>query len=74
MDYGMANKQLLIEVRAAMAGYLLRRWNVDCTESGTLKGAEYQLWLQNRFTLNNVQNLAIAPGYEAKDNGSGGDQ
>jgi hypothetical protein len=25
MDYGMDNKQLLIEVRAAMAGYLLRR-------------------------------------------------
>ena len=64
MDYGMDNQQLLIEVRAAMAGYLLRRWNVDCTERGTLKGAEYQLWLQNRFTLNNVQNLAIAPGYK----------
>ena len=64
MDYGMDNKQLLIEVRAAMAGYLLRRWNVDCTERGTLKGVEYQLWLQNRFTLNNVQKLAIAPGYQ----------
>ncbi len=72
MDYGMQNEQLLINVRAAMAGYLLRRWNVDCTERGTLKGAEYQLWLQNRFTLNNVQNLAIAPGYEARGNGSGG--
>ena len=72
MDYGMDNKQLLIEVRAAMAGYLLRRWNVDCTELGTLKGPEYQLWLQNRFTLNNVQNLAIAPGYQAKGSGSGG--
>lgn len=66
MDYGMENEQLLIEVRAAMAGYLLRRWNVDCTERGTLEGAEYQLWLQNRFTLNNVPNLAIAPGFEVK--------
>ncbi|MBC3765506.1 WYL domain-containing protein [Neptunicella marina] len=64
MDYGMENSQLLIEVRAAMAGYLLRRWNVDCTERGTLSGAEYQLWLQNRFTLRNVDNLAIAPGYK----------
>lgn len=64
MDYGMENSQLLINVRAAMAGYLLRRWNVDCTERATLKGAEYQLWLQNRFTLNNVDNLAIAPGYK----------
>lgn len=63
MDYGMENAQLLIQVRAAMAGYLLRRWNVDCTERGTLIGPEYQLWLQNRFTLNKVQNLAIAPGY-----------
>jgi len=63
MDYGMENSQLLISVRAAMAGYLLRRWNVDCTERGVLEGAEYQLWLQNRFTLNKVDNLAIAPGY-----------
>lgn len=38
MDYGMENNQLLIEVRAAMAGYLLRRWNVDCTEQGSFRG------------------------------------
>jgi hypothetical protein len=65
LDYGMQNSQLLIEVRAAMAGYLLRRCNVDCTERGTLQGAKYQLWLQNRFTLRDVDNLAIAPGYKA---------
>ena len=63
MDYGMENGVLKLDVRAAMAGYLLRRWNVDCTERGVLEGAEYQLWLQNRFTLNKVDNLAIAPGY-----------
>lgn len=63
MDYGMENEQLFIEVRAAMAGYLLRRWNVDCTERGSLEGPEYQLWLLNRFTLDNVPNLLIAPGY-----------
>ncbi|GAC31727.1 WYL domain-containing protein [Paraglaciecola polaris] len=64
MDYGMENSQLLIEVRASMTGYLLRRWNVDCTERGTLIGAEYQLWLQNRFTLRDIENLAIAPGHK----------
>lgn len=64
LDYGMENGQLALNVRAAMAGYLLRRWNVDCTEQGTLTGAEYQLWLQNRAMLANVQNLTIAPGYE----------
>lgn len=64
MDYGMESGELLLNVRAAMAGYLLRRWNVDCTEQGELTGAEYQLWLKNRTMLANVQNLAIAPGYE----------
>lgn len=68
MDYGMENSSLVISVRAAMAGYLLRRWNVDCTQRGTLQGGEYQLWLQNRFTLNNVNNLSIAPGFVSGGN------
>lgn len=63
MDYGMKSGQLLLNVRAAMAGYLLRRWNVDCTEQATLQGVEYQLWLQNRADLPNTTNLDIAPGY-----------
>ncbi|WP_113907488.1 WYL domain-containing protein [Aliidiomarina celeris] len=62
-DYGMEKGLLTIEVRAAMAGYLLRRWNVDCTENADLKGPEYQLWLRNRVTLVDTPNLAIAPGY-----------
>jgi len=66
MDYGMSNGVLTIDVRAAMAGYLLRRWNVDCTEDGTLLGPEYQLWLRNRTSLMNTSNLAIAPGYKVK--------
>lgn len=64
-DYGMTKGVLTIEVRAAMAGYLLRRWNVDCTEDGKLIGPEYQLWLRNRVSLMNSPNLAIAPGYES---------
>ncbi|KPD20792.1 WYL domain-containing protein [Idiomarina zobellii] len=64
MDYAMKNGLLTIDVRAAMAGYLLRRWNVDCTEEATLNGPEYQLWLRNRTSLMNTSNLAIAPGYE----------
>jgi len=62
-DYGMQKGLLTIDVRAAMAGYLLRRWNVDCTENADLKGPEYQLWLRNRVTLVDTPNLAIAPGY-----------
>ncbi|MBN7824279.1 WYL domain-containing protein [Bowmanella dokdonensis] len=65
MDYGMENGRLKITVRAAMAGYLLRRWNVDCTASAGLRGPEYQLYLENRQTLYGAENLAIAPGYLA---------
>lgn len=63
MDYGMSDGVLNLNVRAALAGYLLRRWNVDCTESGSLQGAEYQLYLQNHKTLFGADNLSIAPGY-----------
>jgi len=63
MDYGMENGVLELNVRAALAGYLLRRWNVDCTVNAELSGGEYQLWLRNRQTLYGAENLAIAPGY-----------
>jgi len=63
LDFGMDKGILELNVRAAMAGYLLRRWNVDCTEQASLAGAEYQLYLRNRQTLYGAENLAIAPGY-----------
>lgn len=63
MDYGMSNGVLNLNVRAALAGYLLRRWNVDCTKDASLRGGEYQLWLRNQQTLYGAENLAIAPGY-----------
>jgi len=64
LDFGMDNGILEVNVRAAMAGYLLRRLNVDCSESGSLSGPEYQLYLQNLQTLYGAENLAIAPGYK----------
>lgn len=64
MDYGMDKGVLELNIRAALAGYLLRRWNVDCTEEASLRGGEYQLWLRNRQTLYGAENLTIAPGYK----------
>jgi len=64
LDYGMDNGLLKITLRAALVGYLLRRWNVDCSETGNLSGAEYQLYLRNTKTLYGAENLAIAPGYQ----------
>ena len=62
----MQNGVLSIDVRRAMAGYLLRRWNVDCTKHASLRTGEYQLWLKNHEVLANIDNLAIAPGYIAE--------
>lgn len=67
MDYGMENGVLDLNVRAALAGYLLRRWNVDCTANADLTGGEYQLWLKNRQTLYGAENLAISPGYQQSE-------
>lgn len=64
LEYGMNDGLLSVEIRAAVAGYLLRKWNVDCTESHELDGPEYHLWLKNTPTLYGVENLAIAPGYQ----------
>ncbi|MCV6623500.1 MAG: WYL domain-containing protein [Cellvibrionaceae bacterium] len=63
-DYGMVDGVLPLNIRAAVAGYLLRRWNVDCSADASLDGPEYHLWLSNRLALYGVDNLAIAPGYQ----------
>ena len=63
LDFGMERGMLELNVRAAMAGYLLRRWNVDCSINASLSGPEYQLHLRNTQTLYGAENLMIAPGY-----------
>ena len=70
-DYAMENGVLQVNVRAAVAGYVLRRWNVDCSEDHSLEGSEYHLWLRNRQALYGVENIVLAPGYE-KDEDKGG--
>jgi predicted DNA-binding transcriptional regulator YafY len=37
LDYGMEKGLLQITVRAALVGYLLRRWNIDCSKMLTYK-------------------------------------
>ena len=64
MDYGMTDNLLQVNVRAAVAGYLLRRWNIDCSEDHSLTGDEFHLWLRNHPALYGVENLVIAPGYQ----------
>lgn len=60
----MIDRVLKIEVRAALAGYLLRQWNVYCSEKHSLSGEEYRLWLKNHPILYGIENAKLAPGYE----------
>lgn len=70
VDYGMKAGVLKVNVRAAVAGYVLRRWNVDCTEDHSLEGAEYHLWLRNTPALYGVGNLSIAPNHKKTNDNS----
>lgn len=63
MDYDMIDGVLHVKVRAANAGYLLRRWSVDCSPNHSLKGPEYALWLRDPLALYGSTNAQLAPGY-----------
>jgi len=55
---------LTLEVRSAIAGYLLRQWNVDCSTNVELNGAEYQLRLENTNILQGCSSASVAPGFK----------
>jgi hypothetical protein len=65
MDYGMPSKDrvLKVRVRAALVGYFLRQWSVDCSEEHELSSEEIRLWLSNSRVLYAINNAVLAPGY-----------
>lgn len=65
MDYGMTDGSIRMRVRAAVAGYMLLRWNVDCSPDHRLKEEQYRLWLSDPLALYGVENAKLAPGYQA---------
>jgi predicted DNA-binding transcriptional regulator YafY len=64
-DYGMTNGVLKIKVRAAIAGYFLRQWIVDCSYDHSIPGEEYRLWLRDNLVLYGVESALMAPGYRS---------
>ncbi len=64
-DYGMRAGALVVKCRAALAGYALRRWSVDCSQGHRLNEAEYQLALVNHRVLASIDSSALAPGWGA---------
>ncbi|PXF30032.1 hypothetical protein WH50_17390 [Pokkaliibacter plantistimulans] len=67
MDYGMRDGVLRMKLRAATAGYILRKWSVDSSPDHSLRGPEYRLWLKNPLALYGVRNALLAPGYRSPD-------
>lgn len=59
----MSDDVLRMRVRAANAGYVLRRWNVDCSVGHTLSAHEHLLALRNPISLYGVTSALLAPGF-----------
>lgn len=70
LDYKMDKGMLALEIHSALAGYLLRQWNVDCSEDGELEGYEYQLKLKNVNILQGCSSASVAPGFKMISKGN----
>lgn len=53
-----------IKIRAALAGYFLQLWNVDCSKNAKLRGPQYQYVLKNIQKVSKLADLKLAPGYK----------
>jgi hypothetical protein len=62
-DYQMKDGMLVLDMRAPLVGYALRRWAVDCTDKSSLDPKSHHLSLRNLQTLYGVESAALAPGY-----------
>ena len=67
MDYSMQDGVLRMKLRAATAGYILRKWSVDCSPDHSLRGPEFRLWLKDALALYGVKNALLAPGYRSPE-------
>ncbi|WP_332526100.1 hypothetical protein [Pseudomonas sp.] len=64
LDFDMDEAATLkIRLRAAVVGYALRQWSVDCSPDHSLDSVEFRLWLKNPAALYGVDNLELAPGF-----------
>jgi WYL domain len=65
-DYGMKNGKLELNLRAAIAGYVLRHFSVDCSQDAFLDPVRYRLWLKNADkVLFAVESAFVTPGYNS---------
>ncbi len=65
-DYGMSGGVFRVLARAAVAGYALGRWSVDCSPKHSLDSSRHHLWLRNPRVLDGVESAVLAPGFSEK--------
>ena len=63
-DFGMTDGRLIEKIPAAIAGYVLQQWSVDCSPDHSLDCRQYRLWLKDPLVLYGVSNAVLAPGYQ----------
>lgn len=59
MDFGIENEVLTVRTRAAVAGYVLQLWNVDCSRDHSLDPNLYRLWLRDPLVLYGVSSAVL---------------
>ncbi len=64
-DYDMPDGVLKLRVRAAMAGYVLQQYHVDCSTDHSIADEAYRLWLSDPLALYGVKSAKFAPGYKS---------
>ena len=66
-DYGMVDGVLHLKMRAALAGYVLRQWQVDCSGDHSVEDIGCRLWLRDVLALYGVDSAVLTLGYYKKD-------
>ena len=64
-DYGMVDGVLHLEVRAAMVGYVLRQWQVDCSADHSVKDEGCRLWVRDVLALYGVESAVFGLRYKS---------
>lgn len=62
MDYNMSDGKLSLQLRAAVAAYVLKQWLVDCSVDHSQSHQGCQLALANPDVLELIENISLAPG------------
>jgi hypothetical protein len=61
-EYQMKDGMLVLDMRAPLVGYALRRWAIDCSPDHLIDPRSHHLFLNNLQTLYGVESGSLAPG------------